>query len=149
MQENGKLTIIINGNMPHFSKTSKKRLATCEQDLQTLFNYVIRYFDCKIICGERTKKAQEKAFNEGFSKVHYPNSKHNRSPSMAVDVVPYPVEWKNTKRMKFFAGYVLGIAQRMFNDGEINHKVISGLDWDADTILKDTTFKDHPHFQLA
>ena len=24
-----------------------------------------------------------------------------------------------------------------------------GLDWDDDTILKDTTFKDHPHFQLV
>ena len=67
---------------------------------------------------------------------------------MAADVIPFPVEWKNLKRMKFFAGYVLGIAQGLFNEGKIYHKVVSGLDWDADTILKDTTFKDHPHFQL-
>lgn len=134
--------------MPRFSKTSKKRLATCHQDLITLFNEVIKYFDCKVICGHRGKKAQQKAFNDGFSKVQYPDSKHNPDPSMATDVIPYPVEWKNTKRMKFFAGYVLGIAQKLLDEGKISHKVISGLDWDADTILKDTTFKDHPHFQL-
>ena len=134
--------------MPHFSKTSKKRLVTCDQDLQTIFEYVIKHFDCTIICGERSKEAQEEAFDNGFSKVHFPNSKHNSNPSMAVDVIPYPIEWWNINRMKFFAGYVLGIAQRMYNDGEISHKLVSGLDWDADTVLKDTTFKDHPHFQL-
>lgn len=134
--------------MPKFSKTSKKRLETCDQDLQTLFNYVIKHFDCTVICGHRTEEQQELACRNGYSKVWFPNSKHNSSPSMAADVIPYPIEWKNTNRMKFFAGYVLGIAQRMFDDGEISHRVISGLDWDADTILKDTTFKDHPHYQL-
>ena len=134
--------------MPKFSKTSKERLSTCNWNLVVLFNEVIKTFDCKVICGHRTKEKQEEAFNKKFSKVHYPNSKHNSSPSMAVDVVPYPVDWKDTNRMKFFAGYVLGIAQKLLDEKRMTHKVISGLDWDADTELKDTTFKDHPHFQL-
>ncbi len=67
---------------------------------------------------------------------------------MAVDVVPWPIEWNNVKRMKYFAGYVMGIARMLKDYGAIEHELISGLDWDGDTILKDTTFVDHPHFQL-
>ena len=134
--------------MPKFSRSSKQKLATCHPDLITLFNVVIKTFDCKVICGHRGKIAQNNAFINGLSKVQWPNSKHNRKPSMAADVVPYPIDWMDLPRMKFFAGYVLGIAQRLFDEGKMTHKVISGLDWDGDTELKDTTFKDHPHFQL-
>ena len=134
--------------MPHFSKSSKRHLAQCHPDLITLFNVVIKTFDCKVICGRRGKTAQNNAFINGFSKVKYPNSKHNSDPSMAADVIPYPIDWEDLARMKFFAGYVLGVAQRLLVEGLITHQVISGLDWDADTELKDTTFKDHPHFQL-
>jgi len=67
---------------------------------------------------------------------------------MAVDVVPWPIEWDNIERMKYFAGYVMGVAKMLKDYGAISHELISGLDWDNDTILKDTTFKDHPHFQL-
>jgi peptidoglycan L-alanyl-D-glutamate endopeptidase CwlK len=134
--------------MPSFSKSSKNKLATCHPDLITLFNEVIKYFDCKVICGRRGKTAQNNAFINGFSKVRYPNSKHNPDPSMAADVIPYPIDWTDLNRMKFFAGFVLGIAQKLLDEGKMSHKVISGLDWDADTELKDTTFVDHPHFQL-
>lgn len=134
--------------MPQFGKTSKARLATCHEDLQTIFNEVIKYFDCHVVCGHRTKEDQEEAYQKGFSKVHFPHSKHNSSPSMAVDVVPYPIDWKDLNRMKYFAGYVKGIARRLKDEGLIDHEVISGLDWDNDTELKDTTFKDHPHYEL-
>lgn len=129
--------------MPQFGSTSRARLETCHQDLQMIFNYVIKSFDCTIICGYRDKKAQNKAYDDGFSKVHFPNSKHNMSPSIAIDVIPWPIEWENTKRMKYFAGYVMGIAK------VLGYELVSGLDWDDDTILKDTTFVDHPHFQLV
>jgi len=134
--------------MPHFSTASKEKLATCHQDLQTIFNYVIQSFDCTIICGERTKESQNDAYDDGFSKVRYPKSKHNSHPSMAVDAIPWPIEWGNLKRMKYFAGYVMGIAETLKRYGAITHDLITGLDWDDDTILKDTTFVDHPHFQL-
>jgi len=134
--------------MPKFSRSSKRNLSTCHPDLIVLFNEVIKYFDCKVICGRRGKTAQNNAFIKGHSKVKYPNSKHNPDPSMAADVIPYPIEWENIKRMKFFAGFVLGTAQQLLNERMISHKVVSGLDWDADTELKDTTFVDHPHFQL-
>ena len=31
--------------MPRFGKTSKRRLATCHEDLQEILNEVIKYFD--------------------------------------------------------------------------------------------------------
>ena len=75
--------------MPYFSYNSKARLATCDQRLQDLFNEIIKEYDCAILCGHRTKEEQEKAFDAGNSKLHFPRSRHNKSPSIAVDVVPY------------------------------------------------------------
>ena len=126
--------------MPSYSSTSKEKLLSCHQDLQTIFNYVIKYLDNTIVCGERNEHDQNKAFDKGFSKVKYPNSKHNSTPSMAVDAVPYPIDWSDTNRMKYFAGYVMGIAKMLKRYGTIEHDLISGLDWDNDTELKDTTF---------
>ena len=134
--------------MPNFSNSSKSKLATCHKDLQTLFNYVIESFDCTIICGHRGEAEQNEAYHKGYSTVKYPNSKHNSSPSNAVDAVPYPIEWENTARMKFFVGYVLGVARVLKNNGIIESEIISGLDWDGDTFLKDHTFQDHPHLQI-
>ena len=67
---------------------------------------------------------------------------------MAVDAVPYPIEWDNTKRMKFFIGMIIGIAKILKNIGVISHDLVTGIDWDGDTELSDHTFHDHPHFQL-
>ena len=134
--------------MPQFSNISKERLGTCHQDLQTIFYSVIKYFDCTIVCGYRDEAEQNRVYNNGFSKVRYPGSKHNLKPSMAVDAIPWPIEWDNLERMKYFAWYVMGVARMLKAYGAIEHELVSGLDWDNDTILKDTTFKDHPHFQL-
>ena len=134
--------------MPSYSNSSKRKLETCHSDLQTIFHYVIKYFDNTIVCGHRDEEAQNKAFDDGFSKVRYPNSKHNGTPSMAIDAVPWPIDWNDLNRMKYFAGYVMGIAKMLKSYGAIHHDLISGLDWDNDTELSDTTFKDHPHFQL-
>ena len=128
--------------MPKFSMRSLERLNTCDVDLQDLFLEVIKHFDCSVICGTRSMDEQNEAFNKGFSKVKYPNSKHNSLPSKAADVCPYPIEWENTDRMKFFIGFVLGVASQM------GIEVTSGIDWDGDTFIKDTHFMDHPHFQL-
>ena len=134
--------------MPSYSKSSLKKLETCHQDLQTIFNYVVKHFDNTIICGHRSEAEQNEAYEKGYSQVKYPNSKHNSFPSMAVDSVPYPIQWTNLDRMKFYVGYVLGVARMLKDSGQIEHELVSGLDWDGDTFLKDHTFHDHPHFQL-
>ena len=128
--------------MPYFGKTSKKRLATCDEKLQKVFNEVIKHVDCSVLCGHRGKDDQNKAYKEGKSKAKYPNGRHNRQPSLAVDVSPYPIDWKDLERQTLFAGFVLGIAKQM----GIN--LIWGNDWDGDFETKDTGLKDYPHFEL-
>lgn len=134
--------------MPKFSKASLDQLATCHPELQILFNEVIKYFDCKVTEGFRNEANQNKAFSEGKSKLRWPHGKHNKTPSIAVDVYPCPIDMKDTARFYFFAGYVLGTAQQLKNQGKMKHGICFGGDWDGDTEVKDETFRDLVHFQL-
>ena len=128
--------------MPKFSKKSKAKLNTCDKRLIELFNKVVKKFDCTIIEGHRSKDRQNKLFDEGKSKLQYPNGKHNATPSMAVDVAPYPIDWNDRERFTYFAGYVVGIAYQM------RLKIRWGGDWDMDTQVKDNNFDDLPHFEI-
>jgi len=128
--------------MPRFSTKSRSKLHTCDSRLVDLFNEVVKGFDCTIIEGHRGKKAQNEAFNKGNSKVRFPNGKHNQSPSVAVDVAPYPIDWSDRDRFHYFSGYVLGIASQM------GLKIRWGGDWDMDTKTKDNKFDDLVHFEI-
>ena len=128
--------------MPHFGKTSKKRLSTCNSKLQEIFNEVIKHVDCSVLEGHREKDRQNKLFKEGKTKVKYPDGRHNRQPSSAVDVTPYPVDWKDRERQTLFAGFVIGVASQM----GINLRW--GGDWDQDFQVVDNRFDDFPHFEL-
>ena len=128
--------------MPRFSTKSRSKLHTCDNRLVDLFNKVVKGFDCTIIEGHRGKKAQNEAFNKGNSKVKFPNGKHNQSPSVAVDVAPYPIDWSDRDRFHYFSGYVLGIASQM------GLKIRWGGDWDMDTKTKDNKFDDLVHFEI-
>ncbi len=135
--------------MPKFGRRSSSNLASCHRDLRVLFRIVVAQFDCSVIGGGRGKRKQNKAFREGKSKLRYPQSKHNKAPkSFAADVVPYPIEWKNTKRMRLFAGFVLGVASQLYKQKKIKHKIRWGGDWDRDTRMNDQRFDDLPHFEM-
>ena len=128
--------------MPHYSKQSQEKLETCDARLQDIFNTVIKVFDHSILCGHRSQAEQDLAFQTNKSKVQWPNGKHNKTPSQAVDVAPYPIEWDNTKRFTLFAGFVLGVAEMK------GVKIRWGGDWDGDTKMKDQKFNDLVHFEL-
>jgi|TARA_R100000750_G_C2307301_1_gene81111 hypothetical protein len=128
--------------MPKFGKRSRSRLSTCDSRLQNLFNEIIKYFDCSILEGHRGEKEQNEAYAKGNSKLRYPDGKHNKIPSIAVDVVPYPIDWKDRERMTYFAGFVMGIASQM------DLKIRWGGDWNMNTELKDNNFDDLPHFEI-
>tara|TARA_R110002111_G_C5825871_1_gene357458 strand:- start:52 stop:444 length:393 start_codon:yes stop_codon:yes gene_type:complete len=128
--------------MPRFGTRSKSRLHTCDGRLIELFNKVVKEFDCTVIEGHRGKDAQNKAYNKGNSKLKFPNGKHNKSPSVAVDVAPYPIDWKDRDRFHYFGGYVLGIAK------SLGLNIRWGGDWDQDTQTKDNKFDDLVHFEI-
>jgi len=128
--------------VPRFSSCSKRRLDTCDSKLEKLFKEVVKYFDCTILEGHRGKEAQNKAYNDGKSKVQYPNGKHNKRPSVAVDVAPYPIDWSDRDRFHYFGGFVLGVAKKM------GMNIRWGGDWDMDTKTKDNKFDDLVHFEI-
>jgi peptidoglycan L-alanyl-D-glutamate endopeptidase CwlK len=128
--------------MAKFGKSSIERLSTCHKDLQKVFNEVIKYVDCSVLEGHRNEERQNKLFEEGKTKVKYPKGRHNSSPSRAVDVTPYPVDWDDRERQTLFAGFVLGIARSM------DIKLRWGGDWDMDFEVMDNRFDDFPHFEI-
>jgi peptidoglycan LD-endopeptidase CwlK len=135
--------------MPTFSFISKQRLSTCNMELQILFNYVIQFYDCTVVCGYRTKAEQEKALADGLSKVGYPGT-HSTKPSIAIDVAPYEatgIDWSKTQSAHF-AGFVMGCASLLLKFGYIKHKIRNGADWNSDNNIDDTTFWDANHFEL-
>jgi|TARA_R110002096_G_scaffold118453_1_gene256488 peptidoglycan L-alanyl-D-glutamate endopeptidase CwlK len=128
--------------MPRYSKRSKERLASCDERLQEVFNEVIKHVDCSVLEGHRSKERQNKLYDEGRTKVKYPNGRHNTNPSKAADVTPYPVDWEDRERQTLFAGFVIGIARGM------GYRIRWGGDWDMDFKVMDNRFDDFPHFEI-
>jgi peptidoglycan L-alanyl-D-glutamate endopeptidase CwlK len=129
--------------MPKFSEKSLAKLATCDSRLQKVFHEVVRDFDCTVLEGHRNKERQNRMVDEGKSQVRWPDGKHNRVPSAAVDVCPYPVAWDDRERQSLFAGFVLATAKAM----DVNLRW--GGDWDRDTEVRDNGFDDLVHFELV
>lgn len=121
----------------YFSKESKKILSTVDGRLQTLFNEVIKYFDCKVTDGIRTAEKQKEIFDknkgltgcDGYHKI----SKHQLG--LAVDVVPYPVNYEDKKSFYQLAGCVKTIAK------QLNIDVVWGGDFKS--------IIDMPHWELV
>ena len=129
--------------MAKFGQRSLDNLAECHQDLQAVFNRVIVTIDCSVIEGVRNAAEQDKLYRAGLSKLRYPSSRHNQTPSTAADVVPYPIDWDDYRRFYLFAGFVLGTAV------ELGIKLRWGGDWNGDWHWRDQVFHDLPHFELA
>ena len=146
--------------MPLFSRKSKSILNTCHDDIQRVCYEVIEFFDCKPIYGYRSPEAQAWLFHKGrvwrngvwviddpLEVVTYKDgveklSRHNVFPSEGIDLIPYPVDWKDTIRISYFAGRVMQKA------ADMGVPLVWGGDWDDDTEVKDQSLMDLVHFQL-
>ncbi len=129
--------------MPEFSEKSKRILATCHPKLIALCNTAIMKVDFSIISGHREKEEQNQLFKDGKSHLTFPHSKHNKTPSMAVDLAPFPIDWEDTGRFKLLAGYLLGIAVALEID------ITWGGDWNGDFDMENQRFHDLPHIELT
>lgn len=129
--------------MPTFSVLSEKRLSTCAQPLQDLLREAIKHVDFTVLYGHRGQEEQEDAVRSGASTLRWPLSKHNRLPSMAVDIAPYPIDWNDTARFARLFGYIERIAQ------EKGIKIRWGADWNGNYRTKDERLVDMPHIELV
>ena len=129
--------------MPDFSRRSKAHLDTCDPRLIRLFSEVIKHYDCTILEGQRNEDRQRELVATGKSKTLF--SKHLESPSLACDVMPFPIRWDRVgaERARHFAGFVFGVASQLGIEG-----LRWGGDWDRDHNLRDQSFMDLPHYEL-
>jgi len=132
-----------------FGELSLANLGEAHEDLQRVFEEVIKHTDCKVIEGFRGEDEQNFAYETGRSKVQWPRSNHNVEPSNAVDVVPYPIDWEDIERFKLFGGFVMWVAARLVYTGATSHMVRWGADWDDDGDIHEHRLVDFPHFELV
>lgn len=133
-----------------YSASSLEKLKTCHPDIQKIFNVAIEFFDITIIEGARTSEQQAEYKRTGKSQTL--NSLHLKQEdgySHAIDATLYPINWNDKERFIMFAGYILGLADCLYQKGEITHRLVSGIDWDKDFYIKEHNFFDGPHFQLG
>ena len=126
----------------HWSAVSAARLATCDPRLVAVFDRVLQIVDCTILCGYRDNTTQNQLFSEGKSTLRWPHSKHNQTPSRAIDAAPWPIDWQDRERLSLFAGIALGVADAL------GLPLRWGGDWDRDFTVTDNNFDDLVHFEL-
>jgi peptidoglycan L-alanyl-D-glutamate endopeptidase CwlK len=135
--------------MYKYGKKSLEQLATLHPDLQKILNIAIKYYDITILEGVRTVERQQELVRTGMSKTM--QSKHLKQDdgySHAVDCALHPIDWKDRERFVFLQGYLKGIADMLYEKGEISHKLRLGVDWDGDGDIKEHSFFDGPHIEL-
>jgi peptidoglycan L-alanyl-D-glutamate endopeptidase CwlK len=101
--------------------------------------------DISLVSGYRDFVEQNALFEAGVSTVRWPNSKHNKKPSLAVDLQPFPMptyEKKLWGALGHIAGRAFAIAQ------EEGFSIRWGGDWDGDGDLTNQKFDDLFHIEL-
>ncbi len=129
--------------MENLGAASKAKLATCDGRLQELVEAVAAVIPCTVLEGHRGEAAQNAAYAAGKTKLRWPHGQHNRSPSLAVDLAPLPVDWNDRERFTLFAGFVLGQAAAR------GVALRWGGDWNRNFKVADNSFDDLVHFELV
>ena len=151
--------------MASFAKKSMSQLMSCERDIQTIFQEVVKYADCSIIEGHRSAERQHEHWKKGRKLTRPANdpkkaeswkvlekkkivthkdgytkkSRHQGYPSPAVDVVPYPEMWSSKDAFQRLIGVVNWVQDRLYEEGKIQRKLDNGYDlWNG---------FDSPHWQ--
>lgn len=119
---------------------SLKRLKSVDPKLQEvcLKAFETMPFDITVLEGIRTSERQAELFKQGASKTM--NSKH--LTGRAIDLAPYPVDWKDIDRFVVMSHHVLSAAKQLGVD------VRWGGDWNRNGEWRDEKFLDCPHFEL-
>lgn len=128
---------------------SLARLQTCHPLLIELMQRVIRRpdlpSDLTVLCGHRTREEQDAAVAKGTSRLRWPKSRHNRVPSLAVDVAPFvggAVTW-DWPHYHAAAPVIRAEWDTMRAEGIVPAGV--GLVWGGDW----ATLRDGPHWELS
>jgi peptidoglycan L-alanyl-D-glutamate endopeptidase CwlK len=139
--------------MPQFGTKSREVLDTVRPELVETMEIVVAEFNISALEGRRSWDRQAELLRQNKTKVGPGESKHNPPKladgtedqdwlSNAIDVVPYPIDWKDAKRFIYMAGMVIGVGRAL------GHDLRWGGNWDEDqVIIDDQNFDDLPHFE--
>jgi len=162
--------------MKYYGKSSQEKLDTCHKDLQKIMNLALNRsaVDISISEGHRPIEEQFELFKRGrilkngkweivdedvvVTKVdgYDIKSKHNLTPSKAVDVMAYhpnketriKIAW-NKIHLIYIGAIAICCAQELYDKGEITHLLRSGANWDKDGVIDfDQSFDDYPHLEI-
>jgi len=140
--------------MASFGSRSRERLNSCHVDLRLICDEAIKTMDFSVLEGHRSYSKQREYYKAGRSKLDgvKKKSKHQKTPSEAVDIAPYPIDFKQVAKSKarfyLLAGVMLQASEKLLSEGKISHKLRWGGDWDSDKEFSDQSFDDLPHFEL-
>ena len=124
--------------MYKFGKRSRDRLRGVDVRIINVLNELIKIMDVTVIEGLRSADRQKELLAKGATKVKY--SKH--MDGRAVDIAPYPIDWKDRDRFHYMGGMIRGIAK------QLNVPIRWGGDWDSDGEVKDNGFDDLVHIEI-
>lgn len=130
-----------------YGKKSLLTLRGADSGLQRVFHTALNLglIDISILEGHRPEEEQNRLFKGGKSKVQYPNSKHNKTPSEALDAAPY-VGGKASfdyRHCIYLAGIICAVGTWL------GIKIRWGGNWDMDgEPLTDQGFQDLVHYEV-
>ncbi len=133
--------------MHKLSKASQKELDTCVAHWYVIIMILLRLIDVKVTCGFRGEDQQNTEYAEGDSTKKWPESKHNKLPSPAIDIHPYPIDFEDRDRYVHMAGMVIAIGAL------VGVEIRWGGKWRKDVDIKDnkkvTGLDDLGHFEIV
>lgn len=153
---------VYENNLRKLTKTEITRYASCHEDLQLLFDEtrkellaaqspVLEPIDIFLVCGHRGQKEQDEALKNGFSKLRFPNSKHNKIKSLGLDFCPFvnkKLEW-NEKHFKLVLNVMMRLADKLVEQKQVSHNFRFGADFNQDGVIGNDRFIDMPHVEIT
>ncbi len=131
--------------MNRFGRNSRKQLSTSDGRLQEIAHIVLKIKDHAVVKGHRTEREQHSAYESGHSQLDWPNGKHNKLPSIAIDVQTYPVP-QSEQELREEQLYLLGLYAGVGHMKDIPIRI--GGDWDRDGEIADNSFDDFFHVEI-
>lgn len=122
----------------------EEKLRTLHPNLSRLVRAVAETWDVIVLETDRSTERQAELYAAGKTKTL--QSKHlmqGDGYSHAVDLAPLPVDWNDGRRWYYFGGFCVATAASM------DIAIRWGGDWNGNTQVKDQTFDDLDHLEVA
>lgn len=127
----------------NMSDSSRYELDSVDIRLRKLINELRHIRSVSVIRGHVGRSAQNITYFYGRSCHRFPHSKHNRMPSLAVDIVPVTFTHNNVEESYLIAGMMMALAWKS------NIKIVWGMDTKLKIGQSDHIDCESGHFEIV